>query len=170
MRRWHWKAAVLSAIVRGGLFFVTHLTEGVGIAERAALIEIILRVPLVGVLAAVTQALGCAEPSRMAPLAAMALLPTVAHLGELVVHWTAHTPDLGRSLLASITLSVLSTMFSLFVMRRGVMTVGDSSRSFSGDLKRLPTLALEFGVVLPLGFVRRLVGATHRTGRGRFPA
>jgi hypothetical protein len=154
--RWHWKSATLSAIIRANLFFATNLAHGPRLATRATLVEFALRLPLVGILAAVAQAFGGAEPPWAATVVATALLPGLAHLGELAAHWMARTPELGASMQASVALSVLSTVFSLFAMRRGVMIVGGGSLSVGDDLKRLPRLVFDFILVAPRALARAL--------------
>jgi hypothetical protein len=166
IHRWHWKSAMLSAIIRSSLFFVTNLADGPRLATRATLVEFALRIPLVGILAAVTQAFGGAEPPWAAAVVATALLPALAHLAELAAHWMARTPELGVSMRASVALSVLSTVFSLFVMRRGVMIVGGGSLSFRDDLKRLPRLVLDF-ILVPPRAVTRTLGHMSRQEQGR---
>src|SRR4051812_36410557 len=52
VHRWHWKGATLSAAVRGSLFFATNLSDGLGAAVRATIVECMFGVPLVGLLAA----------------------------------------------------------------------------------------------------------------------
>jgi hypothetical protein len=159
--RWHWKSAILSAIIRSSLFFATNLADGPRLATRATLVEFALRVLLVGILAAVAQAFGRAEPPWAAVIVATALLPGLAHLAELGVHWMARTPELGASMQASVGLSVLSTVFSLFAVRRGVMIVGEGSLSFGDDLKRLPRLVLDFILVPPIALARALRRVSH---------
>jgi hypothetical protein len=162
IHRWHWKSATLSAIMRGSLFFATNIADGPRLATRATLVEFALRVPLVGILTAVTQAFGGAEPPWAAAVMATALFPGLAHVAELAAHWMARTPELGASMRASVALSVLSTVFSLFVMRRGVMIVGDGSLSFLDDLKRLPRLVLDFILVPPRALGRALRHVSHQ--------
>jgi hypothetical protein len=162
IHQWHWKSATLSAIIRGSLFFATNLSGGPRLATRATLVEIAFRVPVAGMLAAVTQTFGEAEPPWAAAIVATALLPGLAHLAELAVHWMARTRELGASMQASVALSVLSTGFSLFAMRRGVMIVGGGSLSFGADLKRLPRLALAFIFVLPRALARVLGRLSHQ--------
>jgi len=139
----------LSAIVRGSLFFATNLTDGLGAAARATVVECACGVPLVGVLAAVIQAFRDAEPRWAATLVITALLPVLALATEFAVHWTAGTPQLGTSMLASIALSAISTLFNLFAMRRGVMIVGRGSRRFRDDVKQIPGLIVAFVLALP---------------------
>ena len=102
IHRWNWKGATLSAILRGSIFFAANVADGLGVALRATLVDAVFRVPLVGAYAAITQAFRCAEPAWAASLAVMALLPATAHAFEFLVHWTAGTPELGTSMLASI--------------------------------------------------------------------
>jgi hypothetical protein len=162
--RWHWKNAALSACLRGTLFFVTNLTGGYEAAIRAMLIECAVRIPLVGMLAAVTQSFSGADPAWAATFVAMAVLPALALGTEFVVHWTFSTPELGISMEASIALSGLATVFTLFAMRRGVMIVDAQRRPLLHDLKQLPWLVVEFVLVLPRAVVP---WATWRGRRAR---
>jgi len=145
--RWHWKSATLSAAIRGGVFFATNISTGLGGAMRATLVEFVLIVPLVGLLAAVTQAFRCATPKWAATLLLTTLLPGLAQAAELFVHWTAGTPALRASVSASVGLSILSTAFNLFAMRHDVLIVGPGgARALGDDLRQLPRLLLAFTV------------------------
>lgn len=142
--QWNWKSALLSAMLRGAIFFTTNLTFGVEAAGRALLVDAVFRIPLVGVYAAVTQAFKMVEPAWAASIAVIALA-AVAHLVELVVHVSAGTPAVQASVLASIVFSAVSSLFNLFAMRRGVLVVGGKDAApFGRDLLRLPGLALDF--------------------------
>jgi hypothetical protein len=142
--RWNWKQAVFVAGLRGALFFSTNLTHGLPAAVEALLVDALFRVPLAGVYPAVTQAFAEAEPAWAAVAVNLAVLPAVAHLVEAAVHWRMGTPALGVSIAASIALSVLSTFFTMFVMRRGFFLVGEAARPFREDLARLPSLVVDF--------------------------
>ena len=152
--RWHWKSAFCSASVRGTLFFVTNVSGGHVAAVRAMLIESAVRVLVVGMLAAVTQAFRYADPPWVASCFATAALPILALAADFLVHRVLATPELAASMRASIGLSALSTLFSLFVMRQGVMVVDDSRRPFREDLRQLPRLIVEFVWVLPRTIAR----------------
>jgi hypothetical protein len=152
--RWHWKSALMSAIVRGLLFFVANLAAGPGLASRASVVEFVLRVPLVGALAAIAQLFSCATPGWAAVIVATTALPLVAHAAELAVHTIARTPRLGTSLLASVTMSLAGASFNLFAMRRGTLIVGAGARPFADDLKDLPRLIADF-VMMPIGWATR---------------
>jgi hypothetical protein len=150
-RRWNWKAAILSAGSRGVLFFVVNLPAGRSAATAALATEVAYRAATSGFHAALTQAIGRAEPAWAATLAAMAVLPLVGHGGEFLVHWWRGTPRLGQSVVASVAFTMVSTAFHVFAMRRGVLVVDDRRRPFLDDLRRLPGLVLDFVLAILRG-------------------
>jgi thiamine transporter ThiT len=158
--RWNWKAAVLSGSIRGAIFFTTNLTVSLRAATTALAVDLAFRLPLAGLYAALTQAFRTAEPAWAAALAAMVLVPLVAHSIEFIVHWMAGTPALAFSVAVSVAFSALSTLFNLFAMRRGVLVVGDASRPLNHDLRRMPAIVLEFVLALP--------AAVYRAARDHF--
>jgi hypothetical protein len=164
--RWHWKNAIASALLRSSLFFLTNLAAGHNAAIRATLVEFALRIPLVGMLAAVTQSLSRADPVSAATFFAIGVLPTLALATEFGVHWMVHTPELATSMTASLALSVFSTIFGLFVMRRGVMVVDEVRRPFGDDLKQLPRLVVEFVLLLPRTIIRYACRRSSSSGSG----
>jgi hypothetical protein len=144
VRRWNWKAALLSAVSRAVLFFVVNLPAGRRAAIAALLTELGFRAATSGFYAALTQALGRAEPIWVATVSAMVLLPLVSHSAELAVHWLCGTARLGESIVASASLTAISTAFHLFAMRRGVLIVGDARRPLRDDLRRMPGTVVAF--------------------------
>jgi hypothetical protein len=144
LRRWNWKAATLSAVSRALLFFVVNLPAGRRAAVAALLTELVFRASTSGFYAALTQAIGRAEPAWMATLTAMLILPVAQHGGELAVHWLRGTPRLGASIAASMAFTALSTAFHVFAMRRNVLVVGPSQRTFGEDLRLLPRTLVAF--------------------------
>jgi len=171
MRRWHWKSAALSSLLRALLFFATSLAGGGGLAARAAVIEFVLRIPLVGVLAAVAQTVQDVEPAWAGVLVAMALIPALAHVAEFLVQWLVGTPDLAAGMIASVAMSMVSTVFTVFVMRRGVMIVGEGARPFGDDLRQLPRLLIAFALAVPRALVHALAdGITAAVRNAETPA
>jgi len=160
VRRWNWKSAVLSAIVRSVLFFAANLSAGAEAARAAFLTELVFRCCTAGFYGAVTQAFRDAQPPLAGTLAAMLILPASAHLLEFVVHWLRGTVRLADSIALSIAFTALSTVFNLFVMRRGALVVGADSQSLWCDLRRMPLLTAAFVVVMfrgPWQLARRLL-------------
>ena len=126
---WNWKSSLTSALSRGLIFFALNTPAGIAWATRAMLTELIFRTVASGVLGSVSQALRYSRP-RILPLI---VLPAAGHLGELLVHRAAGTPRLAASMGASITFSVLTTAFTLFVMRRGALIVGRGQQPLMSD-------------------------------------
>jgi hypothetical protein len=142
--RWNWKAATLSATLRGSIFFATSLTSGVGAASRALAVDATFRIPSAGMYAAIVQAFAQATPGWLAAVVVAVLVPVCSHTVEFLVHQAAHTPGLRASIAASIVLSIMTSVFELFAMRRGVFITGPGAASLSGDLGDLPRLLLAF--------------------------
>src|SRR5262245_47934567 len=124
LRRWNWKSAVMSAGVRGTLFFVTNISSGLSAAFGAMSIESAFYLTIAGFYGALIQSFRTVRPAWAATLTVMVLMPTVNHSLELAFHWIGGTEKLATSIMASVCLSIVSAVFNLFAMRRGVLIVG----------------------------------------------
>jgi uncharacterized membrane protein YagU involved in acid resistance len=154
IRRWNWKSAVLSSIVRSTLFFLANLDAGLSAARAAFLTELIFRSSTAGFYGALTQAFRQIRPVWTGTLAGMIVLPLVAHLLEFIVHYLRGTARLGESITLSVGFTALSTSFNLFAMRRGALTVGEGSQSLWHDVCRIPRLIADFTASLLRGLLR----------------
>jgi hypothetical protein len=144
VRRWNWKSALLSSLLRAGIFFLTNLTAGWEAAVGAMLAELVLRSLTSGFYGAITEAFSAAQPVWKATAVTMFGMPILNHGLEFLVHWQRHTPALKTSIAASMAFTSLSTAFNLYAMRRGVLTVGGQSKSLVHDLVRIPVLLVHF--------------------------
>ena len=143
--RWNWKSAVMSAAIRGVLFFAATVRSGLDAATAAFAIEFAFRGVTSGFFSSVTQAFRRATPDWAATLVVVAGLPFVAHVLEYGIHWAGGTAQLGRAMAASVGFTVLSAAFTLYVMRRGALLVGDEDdRPFRQDLAAMPRLVAGF--------------------------
>ncbi|HKY22251.1 MAG TPA: hypothetical protein VJM31_13640 [Vicinamibacterales bacterium] len=154
VRRWNWKSAVLSSLVRSTLFFAANLGAGLPAARSAFLTELVFRATTAGFYGALTQAFRDVRPAWTGTVAGMILLPVTTHLLEFIVHYLRGTARLGESIALSVAFTALSTSFNLYAMRRGAFTVGDGSHSLWRDLGRVPTLLLDFSRVIVRGIFR----------------
>ena len=141
---WNYKSAVLSALVRAPVFFAANLSAGADAALAAFVTEFVFRFATAGFYGALTQAFRRVEPALHGTVAAVVVLPTVAHTLEFAVHWLRGTPELAVSIAASIAFTALSTAFNLFAMRRGALIAGEGGASLLADLRRMPRLVLSF--------------------------
>ena len=154
LRRWNWKSAVLSSLIRSGLFFIANLGAGFSAARSAFLTELLFRSTTAGFYGALTQAFRDVRPIWTGTVAGMVLLPVTTHLLEFVVHYLRGTERLGASIGLSVAFTALSTSFNLYAMRRGALTVGDGSQSLRRDLLGLPRLIVDFTRVIVRGLFR----------------
>ena len=146
---WNWKTALLSAFVRGAIFFAANAGAGIGAAIGAMGVEAALFATLSGFYGALAQAFRLAQPAWAATITVMGLMPTINHSLEYVLHYASGTERLGRGIAASVSLSIVSAAFNLFAMRRGVLIVGDERASLIDDLRRMPCLVFDFVMSIP---------------------
>ena len=137
LSRWNWKAALISAVMRGTIFFLTALGGGLAIAMRTLLVDAAFRVPLSGVCAAVIQEVRWAQPVWAALTVALVGIPVGAHAVEFIVHSLAKTPWLWRGIGASVALSIVSSAVEWCLMRHQIMLVGPEGASLGSDVRRL---------------------------------
>jgi len=119
VRRWNWKSAVMSAVIRGALFFGTNASVSHAAASRAATTEAAYAFATAGFYGALTEAFRLCEPPELSNLTVSLGLPAIAHSCEFVVHWLRGTPRLATSIGWSVALSIVTTSFNMFAMRRG---------------------------------------------------
>lgn len=155
-RRWNWKSALLSSIVRSLIFFCINLVAGLPAALAALLTELTFRGAASGFYGALTEAFRFAEPEWAASLAVMILLPLAGHSLEFAVHLARGTAKLGTSIFASVCFTALSTLFNLYAMRRGALVTGEGRQTLTDDLKMMPRLLASFLAAGPLAAWRLL--------------
>jgi hypothetical protein len=154
IRRWNWKSALTSALLRAGIFFSANLTAGMHAAVGAMAAEFAYRALTSGFYGSITQALRRAEPAWRAALAALVLLPLASHSLEFVIHWLRGTPNLRTSIAASLCFTALSTLFNLYAMRQGVLIVGQGRRTLLEDMRAMPGVVISFVALGPLAIWR----------------
>lgn len=156
VRRWNWKSAVTSALLRGAIFFTANLGAGRRAAVGAMLTEFAYRVLFSGGVGSVTQALRKCEPAWAAAISASVVIPIVSHLVEFTIHYLRGTPKIAASVGASVAFTILSALFNLYVMRRGVLVVGEAGeqRPLLHDLAAIPKLLVQFVAAGPTALWR----------------
>lgn len=163
IRRWNWKAALLSSLIRGIIFLLANLRSGWRAAVGAMLAEWTYRALTSGFYGAITQVLGEAEPEWQAAVAAMVILPLSSHTLEFAVHWLRQTPHLKASIISSLIFTVFSTLFNFYAMRRGTMVVGKHSATLGADMRAMPRVIGGFLAVAPLWIWRAFRGSEPRS-------
>jgi hypothetical protein len=154
IRRWNWKSALTSSLLRGVIFFATNLTAGWRAAAGAMAAEFIYRTALSGFYGSVTQSFRHAQPAWASAVFVMVLLPLSSHVIEFVVHYLRGTPKLLLSMIASVIFTAVATLFNWYAMRQGVLVVGEGNASFGDDMKAMPRVIAEFLLAVPAALWR----------------
>lgn len=144
LSRWNWKSAVVSSVFRALLFFAANLSSGLPAAIAALKVEFIYRGLVAGWYGALTEQFARARAGRTTTVAALVVVPGIAHVIEFTVHWLAGTPSLGVSVAASVGVSVLTTAFNLSAMRRGALIVGPGGKTLREDLSTIGGMVAAF--------------------------
>lgn len=163
IRRWNWKSALTSAIIRAAIFFSANLSAGLQAATGAMAVEFCFRAATSGFYGSIAEAFRKAHPAWKALLVPMVMLPVISHSIEFTVHYLRGTPKLARSITASIIFTAISTLFNLYAMRRGIMLVGEQRKSLASDMKQLPRIIGEFLAVGPMALWRLIRGGTRQS-------
>lgn len=153
---WNWKAALSSSLVRGLIFFFANLGAGWRAAVGAMVAEYLYRAIGSGFFGAITQSLADIEPAWIGAASAIFILPLTSHSIELLIHWLRHTPHLKTSIIASVSFTIVSTLFNFYAMRRGALLVGRNSKPFLDDLRSMPRVIAGFLACVPLWAWRSL--------------
>ncbi|MEO8658016.1 MAG: hypothetical protein ABI693_06075 [Bryobacteraceae bacterium] len=143
-RRWNWKSAVMSAIIRAIIFFSTNIVAGLHAALAAVAADVAYRLATAGFYGTVTQALRRAEPAWHGALATMLILPLLNHSLEFLLHWARGTPKLKNSIIVSVCFTAVSTLFNWYAMRRGALLVSGEGDSLARDMARMPSILAGF--------------------------
>ena len=171
IKNWNHKGAVLSGALRAPIFLITYLAgnENLRLAVGAATLQFVFRFLFAGFGGTLVQGFRRVEPAWKALLAIMLFVPLISHLIEFVIqflfaYFTSTQDHTDEAILRSITVSIISLLFTMFAMRRNVMIVGEpESRSLLHDVSRLPFLIFEFCAFIPneiASLVRRGAWAT----------
>ena len=148
LRQWNYKGAIMSGSLRAPIFLITYLVgrESIKLALGAALAQFIFRFVFAGVGGALIQAFRRVEPAWKALVAILLIVPVISHVFEYLVqaafaHFTETGDHTDVAILRSVCISVLSALFSLFIMRRDVLIVGETeSQSIWSDLAKFSSL------------------------------
>ncbi|MGI8640583.1 MAG: hypothetical protein ACR2MG_11655, partial [Pyrinomonadaceae bacterium] len=177
--RWNWKSALLSAIIRSSIYLTTYLVrkEGLKSAFGAMAVEFVMRSFTAGISGSLIQAFRRAKPAWLATFTVMIILPFISHSVEFSTHYIHEftisqlysTPMIEStrksSFYFSVAFSILSVIFNMFAVKRGVLIVGkgEGQQSLWKDIKQMPTIVAEF-LAFPFVWLRREVKVnTNRT-------
>jgi hypothetical protein len=157
IRHWNYKGAILSGGLRAPIFLITYLVgrESLKLALGAALAQFVFRFLFAGVSGALIQSFRRVEPAWKALFTILLAVPVISHIFEYFVqsgfaYWTGTHDHTDQAIVRSICVSIISALFTLFIMRRNVMIVGEAeSKSLLSDMKSMPALIFHFCAFIP---------------------
>ena|SRR5271165_2453007 len=144
IKEWNWKAAVLSCVLRVPIYIATTFKSGWHAAALAGLVEASFTTAAAGVYAAFTEAVRDAQPESTVGVLLLIVLPAVMVALDALVHRLMHTPHLFAGVAVSFVVSIASSGFNWYSMRRGTLLVGSAARPFGSDISALPRLIVKF--------------------------
>ena len=157
IRHWNYKGAILSGGLRAPIFLITYLVsrESLKLALGAAAVQFVFRFLFAGIGGAMIQAFRRVEPAWKALLTILLIVPVISHFVEFLVqvafsYFTETQSHTEESIVRSVCVSFFSALFSLFIMRRNVMIVGEAgSKSLLSDILEMPFMVFEFMAFIP---------------------
>jgi hypothetical protein len=164
LKVWNWKAAVLSALWRAPIFLAASASSGWRTATGAALAEASFRFVTSGFYGAFTQAIRALQPTWLALILVLVVVPALVQGLELVLHIIRHTPHLMRGIFVSTVITAIASLFNWYAMRKGTLLTGEDGQTFVQDLQRLPMVIALFIAAGPLALWRAFRPAKQTTG------
>jgi hypothetical protein len=157
IRQWNYKGAVMSGVIRAPFFFFTFLAGGEGwlVAIAAGTAQFAFRFVFAGIGGAFIQALRHVEPAWKALVSILVVIPLISHVFEYLVQLAfANVTQTGNltftAILRSLCVSVFSALFTLYIMRRDVLIVGEGDGdSLFKDFAKFPRLIFDFVAFVP---------------------
>ncbi len=146
---WNWKCAVLSATARSTVYLVAmvragHAHAGLGAGLQIVLVEMAYVTLTAGIYAGLQQRALSLRSRLVGNLIVVLGVPGLAQALDWFTHRISGTPAPARATLAVCVFTLVSALFHLHVMRRGVFLTGHHGRSLIDDFRRMPRLVAGF--------------------------
>jgi hypothetical protein len=148
---WNWKCALMSALARSVVYLLAMIHGGGHSRVAVVAVEMGYVTLTAGLWAGLQQrALGLRSPVK-GNLAIVVLVPGLAQLFDYLAHRATGATAPTHATFAVCVFTLLSALFHLHVMRRGVFLTGQG-RSLADDFRCIPRLVAGF-VLRPLALV-----------------
>lgn len=154
---WNWKCALMSAVVRSCVYLAA-MAHGCAHNRLAVVVVEMAYVTLTAGFYAGLQQHALGFRSRLlGDLAIVIGVPGLSMTLDWLIHRATGAAAGGRATFAVCLFALISALFHLHVMRRGVFLTGHQGRSLVEDFRRIPRLVASF-VATPALAVIALVG------------
>jgi len=140
---WNWKCAILSASTRSIVYLAALVRTGPHARLSIILVEIAYVALTAGIYAGLQQRALDLRSRALGNLTIALVVPALSQVFDWLAHRIVGAPVPSRALIAVSAFTLISALFHLHVMRRGVFLSGQG-RSLGGDFRRIPRLLAGF--------------------------
>lgn len=164
---WNWKCALLSATVRSLVYLAAMARSGPQGRIAVIGVEMAYVTLTAGIYAGMQQRALSLRSRFCGNLIVVLGVPGLAQFLDWLTHRAVGPAAPPRAIVAAGIFTVVSALFHLHVMRRGVFLTGDAGRTLADDFRRMPRLVLDFVLrphVLLAGFTTRSARALESEG------
>ena len=141
---WNWKCALLGAGARSTVYLAamarSHSHDGLAVV----LVEIAYVTATAGLYAGMQQRALALRSRLLGNLVVVLAVPGLAQTLDWLAHHALGAVAPSRATLAVCIFTVVSALFHLHVMRRGVFLTGSAGRTLADDFRRIPRLLTGF--------------------------
>jgi len=156
---WNWKCALLSASARSIIYLAALAHSGPHKRLSIVLVEIAYVTLTAGIYAGLQQRALDLHSRLLGNLTIAIAVPALSQILDWLAHRAVGATVPLRAIVAVSVFTLVSALFHLFVMRRGVFLSGEG-RSLADDFRRIPRLVAGF-VTAPVALVISLVGRSN---------
>lgn len=162
---WNWKCALMSASVRSLVYLAAMARSGPHGRLAIVAIEMAYVTLTAGIYAGMQQRALALRPRWLGNLVVAVGVPGLAQILDWLTHHAVGPVAPPKALFAVCVFTLLSALFHLHVMRRGVFLTGHAGRTLADDFRCVPRLVLDF-VLWPVALFSALFSAlTDRLAR-----
>jgi hypothetical protein len=158
---WNWKCALLSAAARSLVYLAAMARHGSHGRLAIVAVEMAYVTLTAGIYAGMQQGALSLRSRRLGNLVIAVGVPGLAQLLDWLTHRAVGPAAPSRAIFAVCIFTLISALFHLHVMRRGVFLTGHAGRPLADDFRRMPWLILAF-ILHPVTLLLNLSGRLER--------
>lgn len=141
---WNWKCALMSAITRSTVYLIAMTHSGFQGRFAVVLVEMAYVVLTAGLYAGWQQKALSFQRHWLGNLTVVIGVPGLSQGLDWLAHRAVGAPVPHHATAAVCIFTLLSALFHLYVMRRGVFLTGSAGGTLAQDFRRIPQLVLRF--------------------------
>ena len=147
---WNWKCALLSATVRSLVYVAALAHDRLHSGAAIVAVEIAYVSATAGLYAGLQQRALTIRSRLLGNLLIVAGVPGLSQALNWLTHRAVGPAAPPRALVAVCIFTLLSALFHLHVMRRGVFLTGPAGRSLADDFRHMPGMIVGFLAAFPM--------------------